>query len=173
MKLTKGQTSKLTFLRWQAPRWHCDTCKPDGREIFCGGKFPGETVTFHICSGLLRCQPSSSYQFESHPGQPFSSIEGLLSLKSCHLLDVRKLLLPASDFYLSSGYLPPQKCPMSSWQGRAQMRWDKVWSVKCEVWSAECEEWSVKRDLWSAKRRLVLHCNVVVRRWRSWTATVQ
>ena len=38
------------------------------------------------------------------------------------------------------------------------LRWDEVWSVKCEVWSAGCEERSVKSE---EKVRLALHCNVV------------
>jgi hypothetical protein len=103
MKLTKDQTSKLTFLRWQAPRWHCDTCKPDGRDFlrwqvprwncdtpnvnrwdFCSGKFPGETVTFHLCSGVIQVLLTNLNLIRGS-AQPFSSIEALLSLKSCHL----------------------------------------------------------------------------------------
>ena len=52
------------------------------------------------------------------------------------------------------------------------LRWDQVLSVKCkcEAWSAGCEECSVKCE---ENVCLMLHCNVVARRSRSWTATAQ
>lgn len=121
MKLTKGQTSKLTFLRWQAPRWHCDTCKPDGREFFCGGKFPGETVTFHVCSGVIQVLLTNLNLIRgnlSHPSKLSLALSHVIFWTSENFYCQRGIFI----FHLGTCHRKSAQCPA----GKEELRWDEM-----------------------------------------------
>ena len=80
----------VTLLMWTveifavaSSQMNCDTPNVN-RWDFCSGKFPGETVRFHLCSGVIQVLLTNLNLIRGS-AQPFSSIEALLSLKSCHL----------------------------------------------------------------------------------------